>query len=78
MKKSAKKISSKEFDRKFDKGKDVASFLDMKKAKVNKKIKRVNIDFPIFLLVEIDKEANKIGVTRSSLIKLWLAERLKR
>lgn len=42
MKKSAKKISSKEFDRKFDKGKDMASFLDVKKAKVNKKIQRVN------------------------------------
>ena len=77
MKKSAKKITSKEFDRRFDKGKDMRSFLDAKKAKVNKRIQRVNIDFPIFLLVEIDKEARKIGVARSALIKLWLSEKLK-
>ena len=48
-----------------------------KKAKVNKKIQRVNIAFPIFLLVEIDREARKIGVARSALIKLWLSEKLK-
>jgi hypothetical protein len=77
VKKSVKKITSEEFDRRFDKGKDVGSFLDVKKIKVNKEIQRVNVDFPIFLLVQIDKEARKIGVARSALIKLWLSERLK-
>jgi hypothetical protein len=77
MKKSLKKITSKEFDKRFDSGKDMGSFLDTKKATVNKKIQRVNIDFPVFLLVEIDKEARKIGVARSALIKLWLSEKLK-
>ena len=77
MKKSVKKITAKEFDRRFDKGKDMGPFLNAKKAKVNKKIQRVNIDFPIFLLVEIDKEARKIGVARFALIKLWLSEKLK-
>jgi len=77
MKKSSKKITSKEFDKKFDEGKDMGSFLDAKKAKINKKIQRVNIDFPVFLLVEIDKEAKRIGVARSALIKLWLSEKLK-
>ncbi len=77
MKKSVKKISSKEFDKRFDKGKDMGHFLDVSKIKVNKKIQRVNIDFPIFLLAEIDKEARKIGVARTALIKLWLSEKLK-
>ena len=77
MKKSTKKITSKDFDKRFDKGKDVAHFLDTGKAKINKKIQRVNIDFPIFLLAEIDKEARKIGVARTALIKLWLSEKLK-
>ncbi len=77
MKKSVKKITSKEFDKRFDKGKDMGYFLDVSKAKANKKIQRINIDFPIFLLAEIDKEARKIGVARSALIKLWLSEKLK-
>ncbi len=77
MKKSTKKITSKEFDKKFDNGKDVGDFLDAAKAKVHKDVQRVNIDFPIFLLYQIDKEARKVGVPRSALIKLWLAERLK-
>lgn len=77
MKKSRKKITSEEFDRKFDSGKDMGDFLDIKKAKINKQIRRVNIDFPVSFLERIDEEARKIGVARTALIKIWIAERLE-
>ena len=77
MKRSNKKITSKEFDKRFDKGEDMGAFLDVSKAKAHKKVQRVNIDFPVSLLEEIDEEARKIGVARTALIKVWLAERLE-
>ena len=77
MKKSNEKISAAQFDKKFDNDKDITSHLDLKRAKVNKKIQRVNVDFPVALLKEIDTEAQKIGVARTALIKVWLAERLE-
>ena len=77
MKKSNEKISASQFDKKFDDGKDITQHLDLKRAKVNKKIQRVNVDFPVALLKEIDTEAKKIGVARTALIKVWLAERLE-
>ncbi len=78
MKKLKSKITSKEFDKDFNNGKDMGDFLDIKKAKTNKKIQRINIDFPISFLKKIDKEAQQIGVARTALIKMWLAERLER
>jgi predicted DNA binding CopG/RHH family protein len=78
MKKLKSKIASKEFDNDFDNGKDMGDFLDIKKAKVNKKVQRINIDFPTSFLKKIDKEAQQIGVARTALIKMWLAERLER
>ncbi len=72
-----KKINATEFDKRFDSGEDMWNFLDASKAKVHRKIRRVNIDFPEKLLTRIDKEANRIGVARSALIKLWLAEKLE-
>ena len=77
MKRLKKKITSEEFDRKFDSGKDMGDFLDTKKAKVNKEVRRINIDFPISFLKRIDEEARRIGVTRTALIKIWMAERLE-
>ena len=77
MKRLKKEITSKEFDTRFDSGEDMADLLDIKKAKVNKQVQRINIDFPIFFLRRIDKEARKIGVARTALIKIWMAERLE-
>jgi hypothetical protein len=78
MKKSNKRlIVSEEFDRKFDSGADVTGFLDTSRAKVNKKVQRVNIDFPTDFSSRIDREADKVGVARTALIKMWLAEHLK-
>ena len=78
MKKSKNKISSKEFDKSFDNGNDMGDFLDTKKAKINRNFQRINIDFPASFLKRIDEEATKIGVARTALIKMWLAERLEK
>ncbi len=77
MKRLKKKITSEEFDKRFDNGKDVGDLLDIKKAKVNKQVQRINIDFPISFLRRIDEEARRIGVARTALIKIWMAERLE-
>jgi len=79
-----KKITAKEFDEKFDNGEDVSEYLDFdaairlrdaKKLKTN--TRKVNVDFPEWVIESLDKEAKKIGVTRQSIIKVWIAERLK-
>lgn len=76
MKRLKKKITSEEFDKRFDSGEDAGDLLDVKQAKVNKQVQRINIDFPISFLMRIDKEARRIGVARTALIKIWMAERL--
>ena len=79
-----KKITAKEFDDKFDNGEDVSEYLnfdaairlrDARKLKTN--TRKVNVDFPEWVIESLDKEAKKIGVTRQSIIKVWIAERLK-
>jgi len=77
MKKQDKKISAKDFDRRFDSGEDMVDFMDVKKAQVNKQIQRINVDIPVPFLMKIDREAQRIGVARTALIKLWLSERLE-
>ena len=72
-------MKTSDFDKKFDDGKDITAFLDLKNvARPNLEQKRVNVDFPAWMVREIDKEATRVGVTRQSLIKLWLADRLER
>lgn len=77
MKKQDKKISAKDFDRRFDNGEDMVGFMNVKKAQVNKQIQRINVDIPMPFLMKIDREAQRIGVARTALIKLWLSERLE-
>ncbi len=76
MKRLKGKISTEEFDRKFDQGKDVSIHLDTAKVKVTKQFHRINVDFPEAFIQQIDLEAQKIGVARTALIKMWIAERL--
>lgn len=79
MKKNkGKKMKAEDFDRAFDEGKDVTKYLDLKSAKVKQPIQRINIDMPQEILDKVDQEADRIGVPRTSLIKLWIAERLDR
>jgi len=72
-------MKAKTFDRKFDDGKDVSDSLDLSKAKRPlQEQKRVNVDFPTWMIQRLDREARRVGVTRQSIIKVWLAERLER
>ena len=67
-----------EFDAKFDRGEDISDLLDLSKAKrPGHEQKRVNVDFPIWMVNALDREAKRLGVTRQSIIKVWLAERLE-
>ncbi len=79
-----KTITAKEFDEKFDNGEDVSEYLDFSNAiklkdikKLKTETKKVNVDFPEWIIESLDQEAKKIGVTRQSIIKVWIAERLK-
>ncbi|MDF1759422.1 MAG: CopG family transcriptional regulator [Coxiellaceae bacterium] len=73
--KSKKTIAAKEFDEQFEDG-DVTEYLDLKSAKLKYPIQRLSIDFTKHMIEAIDIEAAKIGVTRTALIKMWVAERL--
>jgi hypothetical protein len=67
-----------EFDKKFDNGEDISGFLNLDNAKrINLNPKKNNLEMPVWMLEKIDKEAGKLGVTRQSVIKIWLAERLE-
>jgi hypothetical protein len=66
-----------DFDAAFDNGESVIAALDLKSAvRPGLKAQRVNVDFPAWMVRDLDSEADRLGVTRQSLIKLWLAERL--
>jgi hypothetical protein len=70
-------MKAKTFDRKFDAGEEVVDELDLGKARrVGIGPKRVNVDFPGWMVDSLDREARRLGVTRQSLIKLWLADKL--
>lgn len=72
-------MKAKTFDKKFDEGQSVLEHLDISKAKrPNQEQKRVNVDFPLWMIHSLDKEAKRLGVPRQSIIKIWLAERLER
>jgi hypothetical protein len=72
-------MKAKDFDKKFDQGKqDVIDDLDLSTARrVNQAQKRINVDFPAWVVDSLDREAARIGVTRQSIIKVWLVERLE-
>jgi hypothetical protein len=68
-----------EFDRKFDAGEDVTADLDLPAARRPfVEPRRVNVDFPSWMVESLDREAKRLGVTRQSVIKMWIAERLER
>lgn len=72
-------MKAKEFDKRFDEGKDISKYLDVSKARRPKQEqKRVNVDFPLWMIHLLDKEAKRLGVPRQSIIKVWVAERLEK
>ena len=71
-------MKAKDFDKKFDEGKSVIKHLDLSKARrPAQEQKRVNVDFPLWMIHSLDKEAKRLGVPRQSIIKIWIAERLQ-
>lgn len=73
-----KSISAREFDRLFDDGHDIVEFLDPSASRrPNLEIKRVNVDFPQWMVHRLDREARRLGVTRQSIIKTWIGDRFK-
>jgi hypothetical protein len=72
-------MKASEFDEKFDNAESVLDVLDLSSArKPNLEQRKVNVDFPIWMIESLDRSARRLGVTRQSVIKMWLAERLER
>ena len=68
-----------EFEKKFDKGEDISKHLDVSKARrPGQEQKRVNVDFPTWMIRLLDKEAKRLGVPRQAIIKVWIGERLEK
>lgn len=70
-------MKAKDLEKEFDEGKSTLDQFDLSKARrPNQEQKRVNVDFPLWMIQSLDKEAKRLGVPRQSIIKVWLAERL--
>lgn len=77
MKTKEKAKTAEEFDRRFDEGEDIFDIADpVSVTRPGLEIKRLNLDLPEHMLVKLDKEAALRGITRQSLIKVWLYEKL--
>lgn len=72
------KITAEEFDRIFDEGQeDILPYVDLESGiRINQPQQRVNVDFPTWMVLALDREADRLGVTRQSVIKTWIGERL--
>jgi len=71
-------MKTEEFDKKFDSGEDVSEYLDFSKARrPGREQKRVNVDFPVWMIQSLDREAQHLGIPRQSVIKVWIAERIE-
>ena len=69
--KKKKTIKAKDFDEKFERGDDLSDFLDL-----DSSIQRVNVDFPVWMIQELDKESKRLGVSRQAIIKTWIGDKL--
>jgi len=72
-------MKAKALDKRFDAAENIAKVLDLARAqRTNQVQRRVNVDFPSWMIRSLDKEADRLGVTRQSIIKVWISERLKK
>jgi hypothetical protein len=72
-------MKANELDQRFDEGQDISGELDLSAARrPNREQRRVNVDFPGWMVESLDREAKRLGVTRQSIIKVWIAERLEK
>ena len=68
-----------DLDRKFDNGEDISKYLNLSKIRrPGQEQRRVNVDFPVWMIRCLDKVAKRLGVPRQSIIKVWVAERLEK
>ncbi len=78
MKKKKDTITAEEFDRRFDRGEDISRYLDWSRARRPRlEQRRVNVDLPTWMIDTLDLEAKRVGVTRQSIMKMWLSDRIK-
>ncbi|MDH5587455.1 MAG: CopG family transcriptional regulator [Nitrospirota bacterium] len=71
-------MKAKTLDKKFESGEDIVAYLDLENAKrQGQGQRRVNVDFPVWMIDSLDNEARRLGVTRQAVIKVWIAEKLK-
>jgi hypothetical protein len=71
-------MKAEEFDQRFDRGEDVTGELDLSKARrPGEEPRQVSVDFPVWMIQSLDREARRLGITRQSVIKAWIAERLE-
>lgn len=71
-------MKASDLDKRFDDGEDISSELELDKARrPNREQRRVNVDFPVWMIESLDREAKRLGVTRQSIIKVWIADRLE-
>jgi hypothetical protein len=72
-------MKASELDKRFDDGEDITPELDLTRVRrPNREQRRVNVDFPTWMIDSLDREARRLGVTRQSIIKVWIAERLEK
>ena len=73
-----KYITVSEFEEKFDAGEDLTAYFDLEKAsRPGLEQRRVSVDFPLWMVQKLDKIAKRLGVTRQSVIKVFISEKLK-
>jgi hypothetical protein len=78
MKENYMKMTASEFEKKFEDGESIIDDLNFSGARrPGEEQKRVNVDFPVWMIAALDREAKRIGVTRQSIIKMWLADHLR-
>jgi len=68
-----RKITAREFDKKFDRGEDITKYLDLKNAT---RIRRINVDFPDWMVRRLDEEARKLNISRQAVVKTWVYQHL--
>lgn len=72
-------MKASELAKRFDDGEDISSELDLTNVRrPNREQRRVNVDFPVWMIDSLDREAGRLGVTRQSIIKVWIADRLEK
>lgn len=72
-------MKAREFEKKFEAGEELGDALDFSRARrPNLELRRVNVDFPAWVVDSLDRQARRLGITRQALIKIWIAQQLER